>query len=247
MAKIKYSPFMADWVEMLKGVTYENAFNNGRTLANKDRMQRLRLRPGLISAEVFSSGYAYNHETRAVEVKLPTFSDAAWEQIIAQLAHEHGLVTQLLAGEWSDTLVQLCTAAGVRLMPLGGEFTIDCEFDNNYFCKHTVAVCYKLGLMIDEDPFVLLTLRGRTREQLLARLGLAETQPTATPIPTDLAAFWRLDNPWPQLQTNSIPFVDDELPLADLGNPPDWNRGDLSDTLLPLYQHISKAALRLLD
>jgi uncharacterized Zn finger protein len=247
MAKIKYSPFMADWVEMLKDVTYESAFNNGRTLGNKDRMQRLRLRPGLISAEVFSSGYAYNHETRAVKVTLPTFSDAAWEQIIARLAREQGLITQLLAAELPDALVQLCTTVGVRLIPLSGEFTVECEFDNNYFCKHTVAVCYKLGLMIDADPFVLLALRGRTREQLLAPLGLAVAQPTTTPIPTDLAAFWRLDNPWPQLQTEPILFANDELPLAHLGNPPDWNRGNLSDTLLSLYQHIGKLALHLLD
>ncbi len=248
MPRIIYSPFMEKWVAILEEGTYPNNFLRGRTIGNnQNKMQRMRVRPGLVSAEVFSSGYSYNHETRAVKVKLPTYSDAVWEQIIARLAQDSAMVIQLLAGRLPADLTQICTDAGVTLLPTRTDLVTDCEFDGPYFCKHTIGVCYKMGLMIDADPFVLLTWRGRSRDQLLTALGLNVAQPATTPIPTDLTTFWQLDNPWPQLQTNLTPFADEDLPLANLGNPPDWHRGDLSDELLPLYQHIRKLALTLLD
>lgn len=247
MPKITYSPFMEKWVAMLMADTYGNDFLRGRTIGNGNKMQRLRVRPGLVSAEVLSSGYNWNHETRAVKVEVSTFSDAAWGYIIGRLTQERDLITQLLAGGLPDAFIQICSDAGARLLPLKDELKSSCEYDGRYFCKHTIGVIYKLGLLIDADPFVLLTLRGRTRQQLLAALGLAADEPPAVPLPADLTTFWRLDNPWPELQTSVTPFADDEMPLASLGNPPDWHSGNLSSVLLPLYQHVRTAATTMLD
>jgi uncharacterized Zn finger protein len=247
MPRITYSPFMEKWVAMLQVGVYPNDFTRGRTIGNTNKMQRLRVRPGQVSAEVLSSGYMYNHETRAVKVEVSTFSDAAWSYIGGRLAQERALVAQLLAGALPDALVQLCSDAGVRLLPLKDELKTSCEYDGRYFCKHTIGVCYRLGLMIDADPFVLLTLRGRSRAQLLAPLGLEADEPPAAPLPGDLPTFWQLDKPWPELQITITPFADDALPLAALGNPPAWHNGNLSDALLPLYQHIRDLAATTLD
>src|SRR5699024_5024853 len=37
-------------------------------------------------------------------------------------------------------------------------------------CKHAAAVCYLVAEALDDDPFLLFTLRGRTKEALLAEL-----------------------------------------------------------------------------
>src|SRR4029077_3395304 len=37
-------------------------------------------------------------------------------------------------------------------------------------CKHAAAVCYLVADRMDEDPFTILLLRGRSREQALAGL-----------------------------------------------------------------------------
>jgi hypothetical protein len=52
-------------------------------------------------------------------------------------------------------------------------------------CRHAAALCYQLGWLLDEDPFVLLLLRGRSRSRLLDDLQLRSTVP---PQPHDPVA-----------------------------------------------------------
>ena len=42
-------------------------------------------------------------------------------------------------------------------------------------CLHALALLYQLAWHVDADPYVLLLLRGRTRERLLAEVGSAAT------------------------------------------------------------------------
>jgi uncharacterized Zn finger protein len=55
-----------------------------------------------------------------------------------------------------------------------------CPDDSNP-CKHIAAVYYLLGEEFDRNPFLIFTLRGRSREELVARL-------RATPSSAPLAA-----------------------------------------------------------
>jgi uncharacterized Zn finger protein len=62
-------------------------------------------------------------------------------------------------------------AAGVEVLPYGSELECVCPCDSWVQpCRHALALVYQLGWWVDEDPFVLLHLRGRSREDVLAGL-----------------------------------------------------------------------------
>ncbi|WUE67545.1 SWIM zinc finger family protein [Streptomyces europaeiscabiei] len=60
---------------------------------------------------------------------------------------------------------------GVRLLPGAGELEPRCSCpDFGHPCKHAAALCYQTARLLDEDPFVLLLLRGRGERELLDAL-----------------------------------------------------------------------------
>ncbi|HYF94033.1 MAG TPA: SWIM zinc finger family protein [Symbiobacteriaceae bacterium] len=97
------------------------------------------------------------------------------------------------------------TDAGVRLLPVSArELTTTCSCpDWANPCKHVAAVFYQLAAAFDADPFLLLQLRGRDREALLAeirahRAAAAQPAPGAVPagepggLTDDLSRFWQV-------------------------------------------------------
>ena len=68
-------------------------------------------------------------------------------------------------------LVDAAAAAGVPLLPQVGDLVPDCSCpDWGYPCKHAAALCNQAAWLLDEDPFVLLLMRGRGEDELLAEL-----------------------------------------------------------------------------
>ena len=72
--------------------------------------------------------------------------------------------------------------------------------DSSNPCKHIAAVYYLIGEEFDRDPFLIFTLRGLSRDKLVALLGRSgatakpapiEAEPSPPePLSSDLAAFW---------------------------------------------------------
>ncbi len=50
-------------------------------------------------------------------------------------------------------------------------------------CPHTAALCYQLARLLDQDPFVLLLLRGRGERELLDDLQARSAVRAATDAP----------------------------------------------------------------
>ncbi|UUU29743.1 SWIM zinc finger family protein [Streptomyces sp. CA-210063] len=81
---------------------------------------------------------------------------------------------------------------GVRLLPGSGELDPRCSCpDFGHPCKHAAALCYQTARLLDEDPFVLLLLRGRGERELLdalsrrnaARAARAAQEQEPAPLP----------------------------------------------------------------
>jgi transposase-like protein len=61
--------------------------------------------------------------------------------------------------------------AGLDLLPGAGEVLTNCNCpDFAVPCKHSAAVCYLVADALDDDPFALLLLRGRRKDELLETL-----------------------------------------------------------------------------
>jgi uncharacterized Zn finger protein len=98
----------------------------------------------------------------------------------------------LLAGDLPFTLVEHAEEAGVELLPYGGELQTGCSCvpwaDP---CGHALAVLYQVAWLLDDDPLVLLQLRGLDRDELLARLHARAPGPTDDDLDEGLDAAVR--------------------------------------------------------
>ena len=137
-------------------------------------------------------------------------------------------------------------AAGVALFPASTrDLASSCSCpDWSNPCKHIAAVYYLLAESFDDDPFLILAWRGRTRAALLDRLralraaspGEAATAPRASGGPA------HPDRPAPAL----VPVV----AAPPLGDCLDhfWSTGDLDALRIhPRAAELPDAVLRQLD
>ena len=143
------------------------------------RVKRLELTPGRIDAQV------QDREVGAatVAIAIPVLTDEQWEKVLTALASQALFAAQLLAGEMPPELEQLFAQAGAELLPLtAGAITHTCSVCSlePRPCRPVIAVYRQLGEMLAEDPWLLLRLRGRNRQDVLA--ALHERRNTASAI-----------------------------------------------------------------
>jgi uncharacterized Zn finger protein len=106
------------------------------------------------------------------QVKLDRLDDAGWTTFAREAARESGHAAALEAGELPAELVEHADESGAEVLPGPGDIDTACECDAWVQpCLHALALLYQLAWHIDDDPYVLLLLRGRTRESLLAEVG----------------------------------------------------------------------------
>ena len=139
----------------------------GRAYARGRRVGRLLAEPGEVRAPVVGSrAVAYR-----VRVRVRQLRDEEWATALDAVAARAGHAAALLDGELSPEVAADLAGAGIDLLPGPGEVTTTCSCpDVADPCKHAAAVCYLVAGVLDDDPFTLLLLRGRTRDEVLAGL-----------------------------------------------------------------------------
>jgi uncharacterized Zn finger protein len=117
---------------------------------------------------------------------LPVFDEPDRAAFVEAVAAESGRLPALLAGDLPHALVEHAEEAGVELLPFGGELEASCTCSAWVDpCAHALAAAYQVAWLVDADPFVLLSLRGLSREDLLARLHDREER--RPDVPDDVA------------------------------------------------------------
>lgn len=156
----------------------------GRTYAGRGHVDAITVTPGLVLAYVHGS----RPRPYRVQVALGTLSDADWDRFLDAVAERPGDIAALLDKEMPKSLAE----CGVALLPGPGELEPHCSCpDSGHPCKHAAALCYQTARLLDEDPFVLLLLRGRGERELLdalsrrnaARIARAAQDQEAAPLP----------------------------------------------------------------
>ena len=174
------------WIGSLEtlGAAYANRLPRGRTYARRGAVRRLEVAPGEVTARVDGSrAVPYR-----VTLRLPAFSDAQWDEIVAALAGQLRHAAALLDGRMPDDIDDTLAGCGLSLFPKAGDLATTCSCpDHANPCKHVAAVHYVLAQAFDDDPFLLPTLRGRDQHALLAALRAARTGAgsSADPAPED--------------------------------------------------------------
>lgn len=140
---------------------------SARSLARSGRLGAIVVLETMASAVVDPGTEA----PRMVQVRLQRLDDDAWHTFAREAARESGFAAGLEDGTLPAELVEHADESGVELLPGPGDFTCACECDAWATpCRHALALLYQLAWQTDRDPYVLVLLRGRTREALLAQV-----------------------------------------------------------------------------
>jgi uncharacterized Zn finger protein len=174
------------WVAALERLITPARLLRGRAYARSGQVLSLSEESGTVLAQVQGS----RRTPYRVTIGLVPLDDAAWERVFAELARRPDLAASLLAGEMPRDIDEPFAQARASLFPTAPDhLRLDCSCpDKVTVCKHIVATCYLLGEQLDEDPFLLLRLRGRGQDEVLAGLrrstggwagGASASEPTA--------------------------------------------------------------------
>jgi hypothetical protein len=156
------------FVDVLESYGLGGRMQRGRRYARAGQLLSLEVTAGLLLAQVQGS----RRTPYVVSVRSPQPSAAHWRKLDATFRSRVGFAARLLAGEVPPDLEDAFGAAGVGLFPRSWadiDATCSCP-DGANPCKHIAATLYVFADQLDRDPWLLLTWRGRTREQVLAHL-----------------------------------------------------------------------------
>lgn len=250
------------WIAALERLVDQGRLARGRTYARAGQVMTLDVGADGVAARVQGS----SPTPYRVTIRFTRLTDAEWETVITAMASRAIYAAKLLSGEMPETIEEVFEAAGVALFPAtGADLTTDCSCpDWSNPCKHIAAVHYLLGERFDADPFLMFTLRGRDREQIIAALrarrqsgegdsGVADATATAeaeaeAEVERDGVTpdqFWSLPE-----EARTMPLRFEREPVAALavkrlGPPPFWRDARPFDAVMEeAYQTIAAHAYR---
>ncbi|MFG2137962.1 SWF or SNF family helicase [Streptomyces sp. NPDC048650] len=165
------------WLKALEDTALDGEqLKLGRRHARAGAVGAVSVRPGRITAVVQDR----DHTRHRSDVLLQQLSTADWDRFLDMVADRAGHIAALLDRDMPPVLVEDAAAAGIELLPSIGDLESACSCEAWDHCAHSAALCYQLARLLDEDPFVLLLLRGRGEEDLLGELQ-ARSAPRAAP------------------------------------------------------------------
>jgi uncharacterized Zn finger protein len=252
------------FIAFLESSAMGGRLQRGRAYARRGQVIEFSLHAGKVSARVQGS----RPQPYRVSVTVRPLTVAQWRAVEARLAGQALFRARLLAGEMPAEIEQVFADCGAPLFPEPGrDLTMSCNCpDWGVPCKHLAAVCYVLAEAFDDDPFAMLALRGKKRDDLLTELrgktGTAPVPPpasghpagaltspaqalladvTAVPLADSLADFWSPGLSQARLRAlPANPVAPPDL-LLRLATPPAVEvRGTpLLDVLAPAYTQLA--------
>jgi len=152
------------WVRSFEETAFDAAdLVAARTLARSGRLGPVMVLAGMSSVVVDRGGPT----STMAQLRVAQLDAHAWEVFGRELVREAGFMAALESGELPVDLVEHADQAGVELVPGPADLETACECDAwAQPCVHALALLYQLAWHLDADPYALLLLRGRTRDQL---------------------------------------------------------------------------------
>ncbi|MFJ6072159.1 SWF or SNF family helicase [Streptomyces sp. NPDC093065] len=155
------------WLKVLEEAAMDTAqVKAGRRLARAGAVGAVSVRPGRITAVVQDR----DRTAHRADVLLERLSDAQWGRFVDMTIERSGHVAALLDRDMPPHLVEDAAAAGIDLLPGMGDLEPECDCGAWDHCGHTAALCYQVARLLDQDPFVLLLMRGRAESAVLDAL-----------------------------------------------------------------------------
>lgn len=211
------------WLKALEDTALDSQqLKTGRRLARAGAVGAVSVRPGRITAVVQDR----DRTAHRADVLLEELDREQWDRLLDMAIERAGHVAALLDRDMPPHLVEDAAAAGVELLPGMGDLEPECDCGAWDHCGHTAALCYQVARLLDQDPFVLLLIRGRGERALLDELQARSATPTPTEEPAgpegvDAAEAYATGGILPPLPTPpELPAEPGLPPSLDTGSPP---------------------------
>jgi uncharacterized Zn finger protein len=157
------------FIAILESFDFGSRLERGRHYARRGQVLDLEVSKGVVEARVQGS----RPKPYRVRLGVETLDERDWSRAERAMAAKAVFAARLLAGEMPREIEEAFAACRLSLFPTSAsQLSSACSCpDWASPCKHVAAVFYLLAESFDRDPFLVFTWRGRTREELLERLG----------------------------------------------------------------------------
>ncbi|MFF1722618.1 SWF or SNF family helicase [Streptomyces sviceus] len=187
------------WLRALEDAALDaGQVRTGRALARAGAVGAVSVRPGRITAVVQDR----DRTTHRADVLLAELPAEQWDRFLDMAVERAGHVAALLDREMPPHLVEDAASAGIELLPGLGDLEPQCDCGVWDHCGHTAALCYQVARLLDQDPFVLLLMRGRGEHALLEDIqarGAAPAEEAPGPEGVDAAEVYAAGDILPPL------------------------------------------------
>lgn len=152
-----------EFIDLMEEVGDVGRLSRGRSYARQGQIRSFLFTEDGIEATIIGS------QTYRVTITFPQYTYDEKKIVLDWLKSQPVWMSCLFAGtlleEFADTVRE---KSKVDIIPEYEKMTVQCTCpDYSEPCKHAAAAYYYLGECIDNDPFLLFSLRGLTKEDIL--------------------------------------------------------------------------------
>ena len=136
---------------------FDNRLPRGRNYVRSGCVVDLKIEYGVIRALVVGS----RPKPYRVQIDIKPFSDNEVKAFEDKCRNNFESVEDFINGRFPDSFKKYFTSSSLNLFPKVKEMKFSCSCpDWAVLCKHVAAVLYGIGRKLDDDPMLLLRLRG---------------------------------------------------------------------------------------
>ena len=162
-----------EWIYSILKIGRPFRMQRGIEYAKDDkRIENLRINPG----KIFSTVQGTAPTPYRVKINFEIIPEDKWKLIIEDLASKSSNLILLLQGTLPEDIISIFKKYNYPLFPevvKGLDAECSCP-DKEIPCKHIASVILYLSKVIDYDPFLLLKIKGKSKDDILNELSLVQ-------------------------------------------------------------------------
>ena len=136
---------------------FDNRLPRGRSYVRSGCVVDLKIEYGVIRALVQGS----RPKPYKININITPFTEMEIKSFEDKCRNNFESVEDFINGKFPDSFKEYFTSSSLNLFPKVREMRFSCSCpDWAVLCKHVAAVLYGIGRKLDDDPMLLLRLRG---------------------------------------------------------------------------------------
>ena len=153
---------------LFESTTYPIFIETAAEYSKRHRILDFLVTPGKVSAKVLDT----DDKPVKVELEIEEYSTEFWGKLFSEFAGRAYFLAKLLAAELPVEIEPLFEQSGSKLFPSVAD---EIKFSVNgvqitKINHYAAALIYRLGQRLEEDPFLIITMRGCGHDEILSNL-----------------------------------------------------------------------------